>query len=336
MSRVCTFLGPKEMPTDHPPSVVAVVLPCFRVADQILQTIQAIGPEVHRIYVIDDRCPERSGQKVTEFCTDSRVTVIFHDQNQGVGGAVMTGYQRALQDGCDVVVKVDGDGQMDPSLIPSFIWPLLNGQADYTKGNRFFDLEGLDSMPKVRLFGNAALSFITKLSTGYWNIFDPTNGFTAIHRDVLSRLPLHKVSRRYFFESDLLFRLNILRAVVVDVPMRAVYADEQSSLRVSRVLPEFAAEHLKNFAKRVFYNYYLRDMTMVSVELPLGLSLVAGGLAFGVSSWLAAASAGTFSSAGTVMLAALPILLGVQLLLAALNQDIAAVPTRPFQSRVHR
>ncbi len=248
----------------------------------------------------------------------------------------MTGYLKALEDGCAVVVKIDGDGQMDPSLIPSFIWPLLNGQADYTKGNRFFDLEGLDSMPKVRLFGNAALSFITKLSTGYWNIFDPTNGFTAIHRDVLSRLPLHKVSRRYFFESDLLFRLNILRAVVVDVPMRSVYGDEQSSLKVGRVLPEFAAKHLKNFAKRVFYNYYLRDMTMVSVELPLGLSLVAGGLAFGVSSWLAAASAGTFSSAGTVMLAALPILLGVQLLLAALNQDIAAVPTRPFQSRVHR
>jgi len=260
--------------------------------------------------------------------------VLFNSVNLGVGGAVMTGYRQALTDGCEVVVKIDGDGQMDPALLPSFVWPLTQGLADYTKGNRFFELEGLEAMPKVRLFGNAALSFITKLSTGYWNVFDPTNGYTAIHRDVLARLPLDKVSHRYFFESDMLFRLNILRAVVLDIPMRASYGDEKSSLRVSRVLPEFFLKHLRNMLKRIFYNYYLRDMTMVSIELPLGLALVLGGAGFGLWSWSNSVATGSMSSAGTVMLAALPVILGVQLLLAALNQDIAAVPQRPFQTRV--
>jgi glycosyltransferase involved in cell wall biosynthesis len=301
---------------------------------KILQTIAAIGPEVRHIYVVDDRCPEQSGIHVQQFCTDSRVRVLFHELNLGVGGAVKTGYRQALLDGCHVVVKVDGDGQMDPRLIPSFVWPLSQGLADYTKGNRFFELEGLEAMPKIRLFGNAALSFITKLSTGYWNVFDPTNGYTAIHRDVLARLPLDKVSQRYFFESDMLFRLNILRAVVLDIPMRASYGDEQSSLRVSRVLPEFLAKHLRNMVKRIFYNYYLRDMTMVSIELPLGLLLVLGGGWFGLWAWFNSISSGALSSAGTVMLAALPVMLGVQLLLAALSQDIAAVPQRPFQNRV--
>jgi len=316
------------------PVVVGVVLPCYKVVGQILSTLSRIGPDVHRIYVVDDCCPHGSAELVRGNCVDPRVTILRNETNLGVGGAVIQGYRRALADGCDVVVKVDGDGQMDPSLIPSFVWPISEGLADYTKGNRFFELEGLEAMPKIRLFGNAALSFITKLSTGYWNVFDPTNGYTAIHRDVLARLPLDKVSQRYFFESDMLFRLNILRAVVLDIPMRASYGNEQSSLRVSRVLPEFLAKHLRNMVKRIFYNYYLRDMTMVSIELPLGLLLVLGGGWFGLWAWFNSISSGALSSAGTVMLAALPVMLGVQLLLAALSQDIAAVPQRPFQNRV--
>lgn len=326
-----------EAPTPIPVTahtIVGVVVPSYRVTGQILETLQAIGPEVAHIYVVDDCCPDGTGHLVTENCSDPRVMVLFNSVNLGVGGAVMTGYRQALTDGCEVVVKIDGDGQMDPALLPSFVWPLTQGLADYTKGNRFFELEGLEAMPKVRLFGNAALSFITKLSTGYWNVFDPTNGYTAIHRDVLARLPLDKVSQRYFFESDMLFRLNILRAVVLDIPMRASYGDEKSSLRVSRVLPEFFLKHLRNMVKRIFYNYYLRDMTMVSIELPLGLALVLGGAGFGLWSWSNSVATGSMSSAGTVMLAALPVILGVQLLLAALNQDIAAVPQRPFQTRV--
>jgi len=149
----------------------------------------------------------------------------MHEENQGVGGAVMTGYRAAIADGMSVIVKVDGDGQMDARLIPLFAAPILRGEADYTKGNRFFDLEQIGAMPPMRLFGNAVLSLMTKLSSGYWDLFDPTNGFTAIHVDAARHLPFNKISRRYFFETDMLFRLNTLQAVVADVPMDASYGD---------------------------------------------------------------------------------------------------------------
>jgi len=158
--------------------------------------------------------PDASGKFVKEHCHDLRVHVIYHESNLGVGGAVMTGYRAALKDGADIIVKIDGDGQMDASLISNFIEPILAGEADYTKGNRFFNLEEIRSMPGLRLFGNAVLSFMTKLSSGYWDLFDPTNGYTAIHVDVARHLPFNKISSRYFFETDMLFRLNTLRSVV--------------------------------------------------------------------------------------------------------------------------
>lgn len=313
----------------YPNDLIAVVIPSYRVTRHILDVIARIGPEVSLIYVIDDACPDQSGAFVREHCTDARVRVIVHATNLGVGGAVMTGYQAALEAGAAVIVKVDGDGQMDARLIPSFIVPILAGEADYTKGNRFYDLEQLRTMPSTRLFGNAVLSLMNKLSSGYWDVFDPTNGFTAIHADAVRHLPLHKISRRYFFESDMLFRLNTLHAVVVDVPMDAVYADEVSNLKISRVVTEFFAKHVRNFFKRVFYNYYLRNMSLASIELPLGVGAFTFGVIYGVTQWLNSAKTGAETPAGTVMMAALPILMGVQLTLAFLAYDIAAVPRRP-------
>lgn len=180
---------------------IAVVIPCYRVMKHIIDVISAVGPEVWRIYVIDDACPDGSGRFVEANGNDDRVRVIYHSKNQGVGGAVMTGYQAAIADGADVIVKVDGDGQMDPRLIPTFVEPIITGVADYTKGNRFFDLEGLRTMPKTRLFGNAILSLMTKCSSGYWDLFDPTNGYTAIHKNVAQHLSFKKISRRFFFET---------------------------------------------------------------------------------------------------------------------------------------
>lgn len=309
---------------------VAVVIPSYKVTGQVLGVIADIGTEVWRIYVVDDKCPDGSGAFVSQHCSDSRVRVLYHEHNQGVGGAVMTGYAQAIADGADVIVKVDGDGQMDPSLIPSFVAPIAAGDADYTKGNRFFNLEKIRQMPAVRLFGNATLSFMAKLSSGYWDLFDPTNGYTAIHADVARLLPLAKISRRYFFETDILFRLNTIRAVVVDVPMDARYADEVSNLRISRIAGEFLLKHVRNFAKRLFYNYYLRDLSVASIELPLGLLLLVFGVVFGGWHWIRAVREGVVASAGTVMLSALPTLMGLQLVLAFLNYDIASVPRRPI------
>ena len=137
---------------------------------------------------------------------------------------MVTGYRAALEDGAAIVVKLDGDGQADPGLIPSLVGPILAGQCDYIKGNRFFNPENLSNMPKVRLLGNAILSFLSKASTGYWSIMDPTNGLTAISVPVLRLLPLEKLPKGYFFETDILFRLNAVRAVVEDFPMRVSIA----------------------------------------------------------------------------------------------------------------
>lgn len=309
---------------------VAVVIPCFKVTKHILCVIESIPPEVTAIYIVDDACPDSSGLFVQQSVSDPRVAVRFNQQNLGVGGAVMVGYQAALDDGADIIIKIDGDGQMDPGLIPAFIEPILSGEADYTKGNRFFDLELVSKMPKLRLFGNAVLSFLTKLSSGYWNLFDPTNGYTAIHADVCRRLPFNKISNRYFFETDMLFRLNTLRAVVVDVPMEAKYEDETSHLKVSSIIGEFLGKHAKNFGKRIFYNYYLRDLSLASVELIVGLLLTLFGISFGLYHWLASANLGTSTPAGTVMLAAMPLLVGIQLILQFVGYDIASVPKRPL------
>ena len=176
-------------------SRISVVIPSFRVRAHILGVLSRIGPEVAVIYVVDDCCPEQSGQWVASQCTDPRVRVLYHAENQGVGGAVMTGYRAAIEDGQDIVVKIDGDGQMDPALLPQFVAPLLAGDADYAKGNRFFHLDEIHQMPAIRLFGNAVLSFMSKVSTGYWSLFDPTNGYTAIQTRVASHLPMDQISK---------------------------------------------------------------------------------------------------------------------------------------------
>lgn len=317
-------------------SCLAVVIPCFRVKKQILDVLAAIDGTVSLIFVVDDKCPEDTGDFVEANCVDSRVTVVRHAFNQGVGGAVMTGYAAAIDAGAEIIVKIDGDGQMDPRLISYFVEPIIKGEADYTKGNRFFFIDELRSMPTMRFLGNSVLSFVTKMSSGYWTLFDPTNGFTAIHANVARLLPFASISKRYFFETDMLFRLNILRAVVVDIPMDAKYGDEQSNLRITGVVGEFAFKHLRNFAKRIVYSYYLRDLSLASFELPIGLMMFFGGGAFGMYRWVSGVHVGAAATAGTVMLAALPLLMGLQLILAFFGYDISSVPKRPIHSSLRR
>lgn len=307
---------------------ICVVIPCYRVIRQVGDVIRRIGPEVSRIYCVDDACPDGSGNWIEREVADPRVHVLRHAVNQGVGGAVMTGYRQAIADGMSVMVKVDGDGQMDPALIAAFVSPILRGDADYTKGNRFWDLREIKQMPAIRRFGNLALSFMAKASSGYWDIFDPTNGYTAIHSAVAARLPLESISRRYFFETDLLFRLNTLRAVVVDIPMDAHYGEEVSNLRVGRVLGEFLLKHVRNAWKRIVYNYFLRDFSIASLELMLGSALFAFGIVFGATHWWHSTHIGQATPVGTVMIATVAVVSGLQFLLAFIGHDISVVPKR--------
>jgi glycosyltransferase involved in cell wall biosynthesis len=312
---------------------MAVVIPSYKVTNHILEVLAGIGPEVEKIYVIDDACPENSGEFVTKHNKDKRVQVIRHEVNLGVGGAVVTGYKAALKDQMDVVVKVDGDGQMNPALISSIARPVLEGNADYAKGNRFDSLENLFAMPKIRIFGNAVLSLWSKLSSGYWSVTDPTNGYTAIHRKALEAISLDKLRKSYFFESDLLFRLSIVNAVVMDVPMVSVYGEEKSHLRIRKVLFEFPWRHTVNLLKRVFYKYYLREWSVASFELPLGFGLTIFGAWFGLARYFEASSIGQATTAGQVTLSAVALILGVQLLLSFLSYDVQSEPRVPRQKR---
>jgi glycosyltransferase involved in cell wall biosynthesis len=310
--------------------LIAVVIPCYKVRDHILGVLAGIGPEVAAIYVVDDACPENTGEHVRKNCADSRVRVIRNERNLGVGGATMRGYREALGEEMDILVKLDGDGQMDPHRIPSIVRPLLDGNADYAKGNRFFDLDDVTGMPKTRFIGNAILSFVNKMSSGYWDVMDPTNGYTALHATVCRALPLEKIAKDYFFESDMLFRLATLRAVVVDVPMPARYGAELSNLRVGHAAATFPRHFLVRTFKRFFYSYFLRDFNAGTVQFLIGLALVLGGGIFGAIHWYRSIHTGIPATPGTVIVAALPILIGGHLLIAALNYDISNVPRRPL------
>lgn len=305
---------------------IAVVIPCYKVKDFVLDVIANIGREVSVIYVVDDQCPQETGKHVQQCCEDKRVKVLFHAVNQGVGGAVVTGYREAMSDSIDIIVKVDGDGQMNPQLIPIFCKPILEGKADYTKGNRFFELDSLKDMPSLRLLGNAGLSFLNKVISGYYKVMDPTNGYTAIHALVLSHLPLEKLDQRYFFESDMLFRLGVLRAKVVDIPMDSKYEDEESSLSIKKVLLEFPPKYVNRLFKRIAYNYFMRDFNIASLELIFSALFLLFGAWIGFSAWWSSFETGVMATSGTVMLAGLPTFIGVQLFLNFLNYDMSNQP----------
>lgn len=309
---------------------ITVVIPCYKEKSKILDVLSKFDSTITHIIVIDDACPEGTGEFVLKNNNDTRVQLVTHKYNQGVGAATISGYLKAIELGSDIIVKVDGDGQMDPSMIKTLIRPIQRGEADYTKGNRFYRLYGLSKMPPVRLIGNLILSFASKMSSGYWKLFDPTNGFTAIHAKVAEQLPVDKCHKGYFFESDILFQLNMLRAVVIDVPIQAIYGDEKSSLKISNILLLFLMKHFANLSRRIIYNYFLHDFSIASIELVVALIFIAFGSIFGGMEWYNSSITGLAASAGTVIIAALPIMVGSQLLISFLNFDVQNQPNQPI------
>jgi glycosyltransferase involved in cell wall biosynthesis len=244
----------------------------------------------------------------------------------GVGGATAIGYKAALEQGADIIVKMDGDGQMPPEHLAELLDPLIDGGYDYAKGNRFLNPESLPEMPKVRLLGNIALTFMTKMATGYWNVFDPQNGYTAIRADMLSRLNLDEVHERFFFENDMLVQLSLHDARVKDVAIPARYGEEISSLNPTRIIFTFPSLLFHRFWRRVWHNYVVRDFSPIALFLLLGLPLLGWGTAFGLYTWLHSIFTDEFASTGTVMLSVLPFVLGFELLLQAVVLDIQHAP----------
>ncbi|MFY9090190.1 glycosyltransferase family 2 protein [Arcobacter aquimarinus] len=306
---------------------ISVVIPSYKVTEYILDVIKDIPEFVNHIIVVDDKCPQNSGQ-IAKTSSDSRVIVCYHEKNLGVGGAVVTGYKKALELNSDIVIKIDGDGQMDVNYMQKLIQPILDGKADYTKGNRFTDFKALRAMPKVRLFGNSGLSFLVKAASGYWNLMDPTNGYTAINKHALEELDLDNIAKRYFFESDMLINLNIENAVVFDVEIPAKYGDEKSSLSITKTLVGFPPKLFKGLCKRIFLKYFIYDFNMLSLYLVVGLPMLLFGIVFGSIKWIEAIVSNIETSTGTIMLAVLPIILGTQFILQAIQIDMNNIPRK--------
>jgi glycosyltransferase involved in cell wall biosynthesis len=317
---------------------VAAVVPAYNVRNEIAAVLRSIPPMVKTIVVVDDASADDTAA-IVDRCADvdRRVIAVRHDRNRGVGGAMITGFRTAIDAGADVVVKIDGDGQMPLWLVPHLVEPLVTGEADYAKGNRFRDFEALRQMPLVRRAGNVMLGFLAKAATGYWQCFDPTNGFVAIRADVLSQLPLQKIDRTYFFETSMLAQLYLIGAVVKEVPMPARYAGETSSLSIARVIRQFPLKLLGSLLRRIALKNFVYDFNLESLHLAAGVPLFFGGLLYGAWKWLWFAQHNLPAPTGTVVLPALAIMLGVQFLVSAATLDLRAVPREPVnRGPLHR
>lgn len=300
---------------------IAVIIPAYKVENQIQKVLKSIPDFVKTIIVVNDASPDGTAEKV-RLIKDSRVILLSHLKNKGVGGAMLSGYAYALEQGVDILVKVDGDGQMDPLYIPSLIKPIIEGETDYVKGNRFLHFHELKRMPLIRRIGNWTLTFMTKAASGYWNIFDPTNGYTAISARSIGLLDPKRISRNYFFETSMLCELRKQGAVVRDVPIPAIYNDEYSSLNISHQVLIFSANLFIRLINRVYYRYFLFDFNAGSLFIIAGSLLVLFGLIWGIIKWVISAQSGTPATTGTVLIAVLPVILGVQLLIQAIAWDI--------------
>lgn len=252
--------------------------------------------------------------------------VLHHDKNQGVGGAMVTGFRAALATDHDVIIKMDADGQMDAKELQTLVSPIALGMAEYAKGNRFRQAGRPASMPGRRWFGNVALSFLTKAASGYWHVFDSQCGFVAITAPTLRRLNLDGIARDYFFENDMLIRLNVLDARVVDVSTAALYGDETSYVRIGRVLFSFPGRLARGFAWRFLKRHIVNDFGLIALLTVFGALLVTFGAAFGIAQWVISASAGHPATTGSVMIAVLPLMLGFQMLLQALSIEVHSSP----------
>lgn len=311
-------------------SKISVVIPCYKVASHIEQVVRALPECVNEVVLVDDCSPDDTGKILEQLSQqDSRIAVVRNARNMGVGGAMVAGFQEALRRGCDIAIKLDGDGQMDSSRITEMVQVLESGDYDFVKGNRFYDRFALKKMPQIRKIGNFGMSFLVKVSSGYWNVSDPTNGFIAIKKETLQRLDMSRLSPRYFFESSLICELYYTGARIKEVSMPAIYGEEKSNLSVLKSLLTFPPKLFLRWMRRIWLSYYVYDFNLGSLYFAAGSLSFFFGLIFGIIRWIQFASAGVAAPLGTIMIAVLTFICGFQLLLSAFQYDLTA--PNPFQ-----
>ena len=301
---------------------VICVIPTYKARDSISNVAVSALEFTDEVIVVDDACPDNSGSAAEGL--DDRISVIYRDTNGGVGAATKTGISFALSRGGTIIVKVDADGQMDPSRIPELISPIAGGTVDMSKGTRFDSPEDLEGMPLVRLIGNAALTLISKFTTGYWTVNDPTNGFIALESRLAGAIKWEKISDDYFFESDLLFRARLLGARISQMRMSSIYRNERSGLKPSKIVFPFLIKHTKNQMKRLVYLYFVREWNLGTIYL---LASTIGFSVGAISSFFAIqqSSVGGVGT-GTAVLASLGFILWVQFVTQFLAIDVTSEP----------
>ena len=300
---------------------IGAVIPCYMGGDITIKLVKEVLKYADIVVLVDDHCPLKTGRKLSKILKNPNLHIIFNKRNLGVGGATKKGFYKLLEERCDIILKIDADNQMNPADIPKICSPIINNECDATKGNRFTNLENLINMPKIRLFGNLVLSYITKLSTGYWEIFDPTNGFIAFRRSVLEKIDLQKINDRFFFETDLLFRCGLKNISINNVELDISYSNKYSSLNPLKELPIFLIRNIKMFFKRVIYQYFILDFNPGSIEIFMAILLGLFSLFFGSFLLYLTNATNVLTSAGTVSIFIISTIVSIQFLIGFIYYD---------------
>ena len=300
---------------------VAVVVPAHEEEILIGETLGGIPAFVDSVIVVDDGSADGTAERARTF-GDARVEVIVHERNRGVGAAIVTGYRRALELDGDVVCVMAADNQMEPDDLATLVRPVARGELDYAKANRLFTGQAWQLIPRSRYLGNAALSLLTKIASGYWHIADSQSGYTAISGTMLAQLDLDRVYPGYGFPNDLLVHLNVWNARVRDFPSRPIYGvGERSGIRYRRVVPRISRLLIKGFFWRLWEKYVIRDFHPLVFFYALGFLATFAGSVLGVIE-IAYRIAGFSVSVGTVVLIALLLISGSQFTLFAMWFDM--------------
>jgi glycosyltransferase involved in cell wall biosynthesis len=302
---------------------VAVVVPAYDEEHLVGETLRGIPAFVDRVYVVDDGSRDATAERAREV-GDARVALITHERNAGVGAAILSGYRRALEDGIDVTCVMAADNQMDPVELPDIAGPVARGEAEYAKANRLVSGEAWKVIPRTRYLGNAVLSLLTKIASGYWHVADSQAGYTAISNDALRRLDFARVYAGYGFPNDMLVHLNVQNARVRDVPSRPIYdVGEQSGIRLRRVVPRISWLLLKGFWWRMGQKYVIRDFHPLVFFYAFGVLMTLLGLALGVLE-VVLRILGNEITPATIVLVAVLLIAGLQLTLFAMWFDMEA------------
>jgi glycosyltransferase involved in cell wall biosynthesis len=300
---------------------VAVVVPAYDEEELVATTIRGVPAFVDRIFVVDDASRDRTAT-VARAAGDGRVEVIAHERNAGVGAAIVTGYHRAVEEGLDVTCVMAADNQMDPADLEKIALPVARGQLEYAKANRLITGEAWKVIPRSRYLGNAVLSFLTKIASGYWHVADSQSGYTAASREILEQLDLDRIYRGYGFPNDMLVHLNVWNARVRDIPSRPVYGvGERSGIKIRKVVPRISWLLLKGFFWRMREKYVIRDFHPLVFFYALGFLMTFLGLGLGIAE-VVLRIMGNAVSVGTVVLVALLLIFGSQFTLFAMWFDM--------------